>query len=153
MQAPIAGGVRLPRGQGETIRLARGASLSDFAEKIDANPASLVQALFNLGEMVTATQSVNEETLVLLGEEMNYVVQVVSPEDEDRELLDSFDLTYGEDEGGEDDPPDAGHPGGPLRVARVLGHAEDAEDEARDADVAAVPTEERQPAEDDEHAG
>ncbi|TWS25164.1 translation initiation factor IF-2 [Tsukamurella sputi] len=118
MQAPIAGGVRLPRGAGETIRLARGASLSDFAEKIDANPASLVQALFNLGEMVTATQSVNEETLVLLGEEMNYVVQVVSPEDEDRELLDSFDLTYGEDEGGEEDleyrPP----------VVTVMGHVD-----------------------------
>ncbi|WP_415678232.1 translation initiation factor IF-2, partial [Tsukamurella hominis] len=118
MQAPIAGGVRLPRGAGETIRLARGASLSDFAEKIDANPASLVQALFNLGEMVTATQSVNEETLVLLGEEMNYVVQVVSPEDEDRELLDSFDLTYGEDEGDEDDleqrPP----------VVTVMGHVD-----------------------------
>ena len=118
MQAPIAGGVRLPRGGGETIRLARGASLSDFAEKIDANPASLVQALFNLGEMVTATQSVNEETLVLLGEEMNYVVQVVSPEDEDRELLDSFDLTYGEDEGGEEDleqrPP----------VVTVMGHVD-----------------------------
>ena len=53
MQAPVVGGVRLPHGNGETIRLARGASLSDFAEKIDANPASLVQALFNLGEMVT----------------------------------------------------------------------------------------------------
>ena len=29
---------------------------------------------------------------MLLGEEMNYVVEVVSPEDEDRELLESFDL-------------------------------------------------------------
>src|SRR5262249_1982405 len=75
----------------------------DFAEKIDANPAALVQALFNLGEMVTATQSVGDETLELLGSEMNYNVQVVSPEDEDRELLESFDLTYGEDEGGEED--------------------------------------------------
>jgi translation initiation factor IF-2 len=103
MQAPVVGGVRLPHGNGETVRLARGASLSDFAEKIDANPAALVQALFNLGEMVTATQSVGDETLELLGGEMNYVVQVVSPEDEDRELLQSFDLTYGEDSGGEDD--------------------------------------------------
>ncbi|KAA0023291.1 translation initiation factor IF-2 [Antrihabitans cavernicola] len=118
MQAPAVGGVRLPRGNGETIRLARGASLSDFADKIDANPAALVQALFNLGEMVTATQSVNDETLELLGGEMNYVVQVVSPEDEDRELLDSFDLTYGEDEGGEEDleqrPP----------VVTVMGHVD-----------------------------
>ena len=80
MQAPVVGGVRLPHGNGETIRLARGASLSDFAEKIDANPAALVQALFNLGEMVTATQSVGDETLELLGSEMNYNVQVVSPE-------------------------------------------------------------------------
>jgi translation initiation factor IF-2 len=108
----------LPHGNGETIRLARGASLVDFAEKIDANPASLVQALFNLGEMVTATQSVGDETLELLGGEMNYVVQVVSPEDEDRELLQSFDLTYGEDEGDEDDlqfrPP----------VVTVMGHVD-----------------------------
>ena len=79
MQAPVVGGVRLPHGNGETIRLARGASLCDFAEKIDANPAALVQALFNLGEMVTATQSVGDETLELLGSEMNYNVQVVSP--------------------------------------------------------------------------
>ncbi len=118
MQAPAVGGVRLPRGNGEVIRLARGASLSDFAEKINANPASLVQALFNLGEMVTATQSVSEETLELLGAEMNYVVHVVSPEDEDRELLESFDLTYGEDEGGEEDlqvrPP----------VVTVMGHVD-----------------------------
>ncbi|WP_299574233.1 translation initiation factor IF-2 [uncultured Williamsia sp.] len=118
MQAPAVGGVRLPRGNGETIRLARGASLVDFADKIDANPAALVQALFNLGEMVTATESVNDETLELLGGEMNYVVQVVSPEDEDRELLDSFDLTYGEDEGGEEDleqrPP----------VVTVMGHVD-----------------------------
>jgi translation initiation factor IF-2 len=118
MQAPVVGGVRLPHGNGETIRLARGASLSDFAEKIDANPAALVQALFNLGEMVTATQSVGDETLELLGSEMNYVVHVVSPEDEDRELLESFDLTYGEDEGGEEDletrPP----------VVTVMGHVD-----------------------------
>jgi len=118
MQAPVVGGVRLPHGNGETIRLARGASLSEFAEKIDANPAALVQALFNLGEMVTATQSVGDETLELLGSEMNYNVQVVSPEDEDRELLESFDLTYGEDEGGEEDlqtrPP----------VVTVMGHVD-----------------------------
>ena len=103
MQAPnVIGGVRLPDGGGATLRLARGASLSDFAEKIGTEAAALVQALFNLGEMVTATASVSDETLMLLGEEMNYKVEVVSPEDEDRELLESFDLQFGEDEGDED---------------------------------------------------
>ncbi|MFC8267293.1 translation initiation factor IF-2 [Streptomyces cinereoruber] len=102
MQAPSVGGVMLPRGGGEVIRLSRGASLTDFAEKIGANPASLVAVMMNLGEMVTATQSVSDDTLQMLGDEMNYTVQIVSPEEEDRELLESFDIEFGEDEGGEE---------------------------------------------------
>ncbi|MEA5454586.1 translation initiation factor IF-2 [Sinomonas sp. JGH33] len=93
MSAPSLGGVSVPRGDGETIvRLRRGASITDFAEKIDANPASLVTVLFHLGEMATATQSLDEETFGVLGEELGYKIQVVSPEDEERELLESFDI-------------------------------------------------------------
>jgi translation initiation factor IF-2 len=95
MQAPTIGGVRLPRGNGQVVRLPRGASLTDFAEKIDASPADLVTVLFKLGEMVTTTQSVDDDTLKLLGGELDFDVQVVSPEDEDRELLESFSVDHG----------------------------------------------------------
>ena len=72
MQAPSVGGVMLPRGNGQTVRLSSGASLMDFAEKINANPAALVSVMFNLGEMVTATQSVSDATLELLAGEMGF---------------------------------------------------------------------------------
>jgi translation initiation factor IF-2 len=70
----------------------RGSSLADFAEKINADPAALVAALFHLGEMVTATQSVDADTFEILGAQLGYVIQIVSPEDEDRELLQDFDI-------------------------------------------------------------
>ena len=103
MEAPTIGGVRMRTGDGSSVRLRRGASLSDLAEKIGVDPAALVQVLFNLGEMVNATQSVADDTLQVLGNELNYIIEVVSPEDEDRELLESFDIEFGEDEGGEDE--------------------------------------------------
>ncbi len=81
-----------PRGSGQVVRLPRGASLSDFADRINANPGSLVQEMFNLGEMVTATQSCTDETLLLLGEHLGFEVQIVTREEEDRELLARFDI-------------------------------------------------------------
>jgi translation initiation factor IF-2 len=93
MQAPQLGGAVIPHGDGKTkIRMRRGASLADFAEKIGADPAALVSALFHLGEMVTATQSVDADTFEILGAQLKYQIEIVSPEDEDRELLQDFDI-------------------------------------------------------------
>jgi translation initiation factor IF-2 len=93
MQAPQLGGAVIPHGDGKTqIRMRRGSTLADFAEKIGADAAALVAALFHLGEMVTATQSVDADTFEILGAQLGYVIQIVSPEDEDRELLQDFDI-------------------------------------------------------------
>ena len=106
LPAPQLGGAIVPKGDGKTVvRMRRGATLMDFAEKIKADPAALVSALFHLGEMVTATQSVDEDTFTLLVVELGFVIQIVSPEDEDRELLEEFDINL-EQELAQIDPED-----------------------------------------------
>ncbi|MDX6226187.1 MAG: translation initiation factor [Frankiales bacterium] len=95
MQAPTIGGVQAPRGNGQVVRLPRGSSLSDFADRINANAGSLVQIVFTqMGELVTATQSATDELLVLLGTELGFEVQIVTPEEEDAALLSQYDLEF-----------------------------------------------------------
>jgi translation initiation factor IF-2 len=117
---PTIHGFKVPKGDGKTtVRLKHGATLTDFADKIGAGANDLSGILFKeFGQMVTATQSVDEETLELLAVELGYIIETVTEDDLDRELLEEFDIDLNAEESDEENlevrPP----------VVTVMGHVD-----------------------------
>ena len=69
--------------------------------------------------MATATASLDEETFQILGEELGYKLEVVSAEDEERELFDSFGLDISTDFEEDDEDMEFRAP-----VVTVMGHVD-----------------------------
>ena len=79
-----------------------------------------MKVLFTLGEMASANQSLDEDTFQLLGDELGYKVQIVSPEDEDKELLEAFDIDLEAEAANEDEADLEPRPA----VVTVMGHVD-----------------------------
>nr|MDP9341640.1 translation initiation factor IF-2 [Actinomycetota bacterium] len=68
-----------------TIRVSRGASAQDVAAKTGRTPAEVVKKLFDLGEMVTATQSLTDEAIDILARELGFRAEIVGVEGDEAE--------------------------------------------------------------------
>ena len=69
--------------------------------------------------MATATQSLDESTFQILGEEIGWDIKIVSAEEEDKELLQQFDIDLDEEELQEDEDLKPRPP-----VVTVMGHVD-----------------------------
>jgi translation initiation factor IF-2 len=65
-----------------SLKVVRGSSAQDLAEKVGRTPADIVKILLSLGEMVTATQSLSDEAIALVATELGYEAEVVGFEEE-----------------------------------------------------------------------
>ena len=63
----------------DPVTVARGVSVRDFADAVGRSPAEIVKVLLGMGEMVTVTQSIGDEALVLLGDELGAPIRIVEP--------------------------------------------------------------------------
>jgi translation initiation factor IF-2 len=67
------------------LRVVKGATAQDIAERTDRSPADIVKILISLGDMATATQSLSDDALGMVARELGYEAEIVGIEDEDEE--------------------------------------------------------------------
>ena len=65
------------------VQVHRGITVQDFAAKVERSPAEIVKALLGLGEMVTITQSMSDEALLLVSDDLGIDVRIVDPAEEE----------------------------------------------------------------------
>ena len=64
------------------VEVPQGATVSKFAEAIGVQPNDVIKRLFMLGQVLTLTQSMPDDLIELIADDMGRQVRVVSPEEE-----------------------------------------------------------------------
>jgi translation initiation factor IF-2 len=77
--------VAAPQPEKARLRVHRGVTVKDYADRLDVSPAEIVKLLLGAGEMVTVTQSMSDEAVVLVADEFGVDVEIVAPGEEETE--------------------------------------------------------------------
>ena len=64
------------------VEIPQGATVAQFAELLGVAPNDIVKRLFLLGQVLTLTQSMSDDLIELIADDMGRKVRVVSPEEE-----------------------------------------------------------------------
>jgi len=64
------------------VEVAQGASVAKFAETLGVAPNDVIKRLFMLGQVLTLTQSMSDDLIELVADDLGRKVRVVSPEEE-----------------------------------------------------------------------
>ena len=64
------------------VEIPQGATVAKFAELLGVQPNDVIKRLFMLGQVLTLTQSMSDELIELIADDMGRKVRVVSPEEE-----------------------------------------------------------------------
>jgi translation initiation factor IF-2 len=76
--APAVGAPSLP-----VLRLGRGSSAQDIADKTGRGTGEIVKILISIGEMATATQSLSDDAISLIAADLGYEPEIVALEEEE----------------------------------------------------------------------